>query len=92
MSRSELVWSGLLEILEETTGLPPYELTAERSFEEDLGFDSLTIVEVAVIAEQRLGVAIPDDELPELRTIGDVAEFILCHGDDAGMAAAAAHS
>jgi len=77
MLQAELVWRSLVDILEETTGVPAEGLSPEQSFEDDLGFDSLTIVEIAVMTEQRLGVALPDELLAQLRRLGDVAEFIV---------------
>lgn len=69
-------WTGIVEILAEVTGVPAEEMTPEQDFENDFGFDSLTVVEIAVMVEQRLGVTVPDEMLAHLTTIGDVAEYV----------------
>lgn len=59
-----------------TEGDIPEEVTEENSLEDDLNLDSLTKVEVAVLAEGQLGVRIPDEVLPGLVTVGDVVSYI----------------
>lgn len=44
---------------------------------EDLGLDSLTLMEVVMLAEDVLGLSISNDELTALRTVGDVQRFML---------------
>ena len=43
---------------------------------DDLDVDSLSMVEVVVAAEEKFGVSIPDDEVKNLRTVGDAVAFI----------------
>jgi len=69
-SQQEII-SGLAEIIEEVTGIEPSEVTPEKSFVDDLDIDSLSMVEIAVQAEDKFGVKIPDDELANLKTVGD---------------------
>jgi acyl carrier protein len=45
---------------------------------EDLGLDSLTMMEIIMLAEEVLQVAITNDELRHLRTVGDVQHFVAC--------------
>jgi acyl carrier protein len=75
MEFNPALWSEVTSIIEEMTGVGAEGLTPETSFDE-LGFDSLTTVEIAVAAEQRLGVQIADDELVTLQTVGDAASCI----------------
>jgi acyl carrier protein len=75
MTFNPALWQEVTEIIEEMTGLVAASLTAAQTFEE-LGFDSLTTVEIAVAAEERLGVRIPDERLLELTTIGDAVGCI----------------
>ena len=75
MTHNPLLWQEVTEIIEEMTGLEAARLTADQTFDE-LGFDSLTTVEVAVAAEERLGVRIDEEQLLELRTIGDAVACI----------------
>jgi acyl carrier protein len=43
---------------------------------DDLDIDSLSMVEIAVQAEDKFGVKIPDDELANLKTVGDAVNYI----------------
>jgi acyl carrier protein len=43
---------------------------------EDVGLDSLAVVELSMVLSRRLGVDIPDDELLELETVADIARLI----------------
>ena len=76
MTREEIT-AGLAEILEEVAGVNPDDVTEEKSFTEDLDVDSLSMVEVVVAAEEKFGVKIPDDEVQNLKTVGDAADFVL---------------
>ena len=74
-SQEEII-AGLAEIIEEVTGIEPSEVTMEKSFVDDLDIDSLSMVEIAVQAEDRFGVKIPDDELANLKTVADAVAYI----------------
>ena len=74
-TRAEIT-SGLAEILEEVAGVSPADVSEEKSFTEDLDVDSLSMVEVVVAAEEKFGVKIPDDEVQNLKTVGDAVSFI----------------
>ncbi len=54
-------------------------MTTEKSFTDDLDIDSLSMVEITVVAEDRFAVKIPDDLVTELRTVGDVVSYIADH-------------
>jgi acyl carrier protein len=77
MATREEVVTGLGEILEEVAGVNPEDVAEEKSFTEDLDVDSLSMVEVVVAAEERFGVKIPDDEVQNLKTVGDAVSFII---------------
>jgi acyl carrier protein len=55
---------------------PDVVVTAESTVTGDLGLDSLTIMELFAEIEERFGVAIADDRLLELRTVGDVLRLL----------------
>ena len=59
-----------------TAGDLPEEITEEKSLADDLDLDSLTMVEISVLAEGELGVKVPDGELSSLVTVGDVVSYI----------------
>ena len=75
MERTQVV-EGLAEILEEVAGVNPDDVAEEKSFTEDLDVDSLSMVEVVVAAEEKFDVKIPDDEVKNLKTVGDAVAFI----------------
>ena len=64
------------EIVEEVAGIDAAEVTPEKSFVDDLDIDSLSMVEIAVQAEDRFGVKIPDDQLAQLKTVSDAVDYI----------------
>ncbi len=51
-------------------------ITAESRLIEDLKADSLDIVELIMDLEQDFGVEIPDDDLPNIKTIGDIVNYL----------------
>lgn len=69
----------IAKIVEETAGLDPAEVTTEKSFTDDLDIDSLSMVEITVAVEDRFEVKIPDDQVAELRTVGDVVSYLANH-------------
>ena len=78
MTRDEIS-AGLAEILEEVAGVSPADVSEEKSFTEDLDVDSLSMVEVVVAAEERFDVKIPDEDVKNLKTVGDATSYILKH-------------
>ena len=76
MADNAEILSGLSEIVEEVAGIDAADVAAEKSFVDDLDIDSLSMVEIAVQAEDKFGVKIPDDELANLKTVGDAVAYI----------------
>ena len=76
MASTDEVREGLATILEEVADVSPSDVSDEKSFVDDLDVDSLSMVEVAMAAEEKFGVKIPDDELPKLKTVGDAVSYI----------------
>jgi acyl carrier protein len=75
MTEQEIL-AGLGEIVEEIAGVPADEVTPSKSFVDDLDIDSLSMVEIAVAAQDKFGVEIPDDQLKDLTTVQDVVNFV----------------
>ncbi|MGB9374364.1 MAG: acyl carrier protein [Jiangellales bacterium] len=76
MASTEEIRSGLAEIVNEIAGIPTDDIQLEKSFTDDLDVDSLSMVEVVVAAEERFGVSIPDDDVKNLKTVGDAVSYI----------------
>ncbi len=64
------------EITAEALGTEVSSLTAETSFKEDLGADSLDLFELVMALEEEFSVEIPTEDLEEIKTIGDVEAYI----------------
>ncbi len=64
------------DIIVEQLGVNADQIKPEAKFIEDLGADSLDIVELVMALEEEFGTEIPDDEAEKLQTVGDVAKFI----------------
>ena len=75
MTEQEIL-AGLGEIIDEVAGVPAEDVTPEKTFVEDLDIDSLSMVEIAVAAQDKFGVEIPDDQLKDLTTVQDVVTFV----------------
>ena len=76
MASTDEIRSGLAEIVNEIAGIPVEDVQLDKSFTDDLDVDSLSMVEVVVAAEEKFGVKIPDDEVKNLKTVGDAVAFI----------------
>ena len=70
------ILAGLAEIIDEVAGVPADDVTPEKNFVEDLDIDSLSMVEIAVAAQDKFGVEIPDDQLKDLKTVQDVINYV----------------
>ncbi len=67
------------ELVAETLGTDVEELTEETSFSDDLNADSLDLFEMVMELEDKFGVKIPTEDLEQIKTIGDVKEYIEEH-------------
>ncbi|MCW2647482.1 MAG: acyl carrier protein [Pseudonocardiales bacterium] len=76
MASADEIRAGLASILEEVADVKAEDVADDKSFTDDLDVDSLSMVEVAMAAEDKFGVKIPDDELPKLKTVGDAVAYI----------------
>jgi acyl carrier protein len=70
------ILEGLGEIIDEVAGVPADQVTPEKTFIDDLDIDSLSMVEIAVAAQDKFGVEIPDDKLKDLKTVQDVIDYV----------------
>lgn len=76
VATTQEIQDGLAEILEEVAGVMPEDVAPEKSFTDDLDVDSLSMVEIATAVEDKWGVAIPDEELANIKTVGDAMKYI----------------
>ena len=64
------------EIICEQLDVKPEDVSEQKSFTEDLGADSLAIVELVLALEEQFDVKIPDDEVDKIKTVGDAVAYI----------------
>ncbi|WP_026669243.1 acyl carrier protein [Butyrivibrio sp. AE3006] len=64
------------EIIAETLGVDEDKVTPDANLIDDLGADSLAIVELHMEIEEKLGIKIPDEAITDLHTVSDVLEAI----------------
>src|SRR5262245_605969 len=64
------------EIVIEQLGVSRDDIDAESSFTDDLGADSLDLVELVMAMEEEFGVEIPEDDSEKLQTFGDVVAYL----------------
>ena len=64
------------DIIVEQLSVNAEQVTPEAKFIEDLGADSLDIVELVMAFEEEFGVEVPDSDAEKLLTVGDVAKYI----------------
>lgn len=67
--------AALAEILAGVARIDPADVTPRARFD-DLGIDSLTLVDVVVAVEDRFGLVIPDDEWARFETVGDASAHV----------------
>ena len=64
------------EIIVEQLGVNEEQITAEASFIDDLGADSLDTVELVMAFEEKFDLEIPDEDAEKMRTVGDAIAYL----------------
>ncbi|HEX6939145.1 MAG TPA: acyl carrier protein [Longimicrobiales bacterium] len=67
------------EIIVNELGVEPEKVSEDASFIEDLGADSLDIVELVMAFEEEFGLEIPDEDAEQLQTVGDAIRYLKEH-------------
>lgn len=68
------------EVIVEQLGVDPERVKPEASFIDDLGADSLDIVELVMAMEEEFGIEIPDEDAEKLKTVNDVSSYLQSKG------------
>ena len=76
---SEEIFDKVKEIIVEQLGVADTAVTLEASFIDDLGADSLDIVELIMALEEEFDIEIPDDDAEKVVTVTDVVDYIKDH-------------
>ncbi len=76
----EEIFKSLQDMIAEQFGLDTEEITMTSSFEDDLGADSVDLVELVMGMEEAFGLdEIPEDDLTQMKTVGDCVRYIVSH-------------
>jgi len=75
----KVVFEKIRDIIVEQLGVDEGEVTLESKFIDDLGADSLDIVELIMALEEEFDMEIPDEEAEKISTVGDVVEYLKTH-------------
>jgi acyl carrier protein len=67
------------QIIVEQLGVEESEVTASASFQDDLGADSLDIVELVMAFEEAFDVEIPDEDAEKIKTVKDAIDYVNAH-------------
>ena len=71
------VLAGLAELVNDETGISVENVQLEKSFTDDLDIDSISMMTIVVNAEEKFDVKIPDEEVKNLKTVGDAVDYIV---------------
>ncbi len=63
-------------IIGERLGVDVVSLVPEANLLDDLGADSLDVVELVMALEEEFGIEVPDDDVENIRTIGDIVAYV----------------
>ena len=75
MDREELL-DKVKTVIVDQLGVDEDEVSEEAAFVDDLGADSLDIVELVMALEEEFGVSIPDEQAEKIKTVGDAVDYI----------------
>ncbi|RMG98671.1 MAG: acyl carrier protein [Deltaproteobacteria bacterium] len=73
---SDDIAAQVTEVICEQLDVAPGDVSLEKTFMDDLGADSLAIVELVLALEEKFDVKIPDDEVDQIKTVGDAVNYI----------------
>ena len=76
---SDSIETQVKDIIVEQLGVDPEKVTTDAKFIEDLGADSLDLVEIIMEFETKFGLEIPDEDILKFKTIGDAVKYIEAH-------------
>ena len=72
----EEIFEKLKELVVDQLGAEESEVTMEASMQDDLGADSLDLVDLVMSVEEEFGVKVADEDLENIKTVGDIVDYI----------------
>jgi acyl carrier protein len=79
MEEAKVIEQKVKSIIVQQLGVAENDVAVDKSFTDDLGADSLDVVELVMAMEDEFGFEIPDEEAENLRTVGDAVTYIKTH-------------
>ena len=77
-----MIYEKIVEKICNQFGLEPDQISENTSFVDDLGADSLDVVELTIEMEEEFGMAeVPEEDLKKMQTVGDLVEYVKTHAD-----------
>ncbi len=73
------IFEQVKEVVVEQLNANPDEVKPESRFVEDLGADSLDVVELVMALEEKFGIEIPDEDAEKIQTVADAVKYIQEH-------------
>ena len=72
----EEIFDKLKELVVDQLGVEEDEVTMEASMQDDLGADSLDLVDLVMSVEEEFGVKVADEDLENIKNVGDIVNYI----------------
>jgi len=72
----DMIFEKVAEVIAEQLGISKDTITKEANVLEDLGADSLDIIEMLMTLEEEYGITIPDEKINQVKTVGGICELI----------------
>lgn len=79
MATKEEVVAKVVDLISSSLGVTPEEIEASNSFIDDLGADSLDIVDLVILIEKEFDIEIPDEDAEKITTVQDAIDYINDH-------------
>ena len=73
---NEEIYDKVKVVIVDQLNVDANDVNAESAFVDDLGADSLDIVELVMALEEEFGTSIPDEEAESIRTVGNAVDYI----------------
>lgn len=77
-----MIFDKIKNIIAEQLSIDEDEVTMEAAFIEDLGADSLDLVELIMALEENFDIEIPEEDAEKIVTVGDAVEYIKTHTEE----------
>jgi acyl carrier protein len=75
----ERVRAEVVDIISNRLGVSKDQITDQTTFQEDLGADSLDVVELVMELEEKFKIQIPDEEAEKIKTVGAAVDYVVNH-------------